>query len=351
MNDIINSAALQDAAYKTAANHKVVNWLGDLMPSSAQAAMQHCGDYLVFLENEERDKRKLDTGYFCKQRLCSGCAWRSALKSAQCISAISAALAADQRAMLMVTLTVPNCEAAALRDTMRRINAAWHKMLRRKKYAVWADYIRKMEITYNHSANTYHPHLHCIVYVKPGYFARGYISRAQLLTDWRAAYDDSSITQVDLRRCKQVREGTSAILEVSKYAAKASDFAVSEEVARVFYRALHHARMMEFAGRCADLRDKYQGGGLAEYEEIDTVRYTLRVVYVYSRVSQAYDVHDIRPYDMDEAELARLQADEARLGAYACQQANSAEGWREWLRTDWVRAMEQAAPWEIEVLP
>lgn len=273
------------------------------------------------------------------------------MKSAQCISAISAALAADQRAMLMVTLTVPNCVAADLRDTMRRINAAWHKMLRRKKYAVWADYIRKMEITYNHSANTYHPHLHCIVYVKPGYFARGYISRAQLLADWREAYGDGSITQVDLRRCKQVREGTSAILEVSKYAAKASDFAVSEEVARVFYRALHHARMMEFAGRCADLRDKYQGGGLAEYEEIDTVRYTLRVVYVYSRVSQAYDVHDIRPYNMDEAELARLQADEARLGAYACAQANSAEGWREWLRTDWVRAMEQAAPWEIEVLP
>lgn len=351
MNDIINSAALQDAAYKTTANHKVVEWLGDLMPSSAQAAMQHCGDYLVFLENEERDKRKLDTGYFCKQRLCSGCAWRSALKNAQCISAISAALAADQRVMLMVTLTVPNCAAADLRDTMRRINAAWHKMLRRKKYAVWADYIRKMEITYNHQANTYHPHLHCIVYVKPGYFARGYISRAQLLADWRAAYDDSSITQVDLRRCKQVREGTSAILEVSKYAAKASDFAVSEEVAQVFYRALHHARMMEFVGRCADLRDQYQGGGLAEFEEIDTVRYTLRVVYVYSRVSQAYDVHDIQPYNMDEAELARLQADEARLGAYACAQANSAEGWREWLRTDWVRAMEQAAPWEIEVLP
>lgn len=351
MYDTINSAELQDAARKTAANHKVVNWLGDLMPLSAQAAMQHCGDYLVFLENAERDKRKLDTGYFCKQRLCSGCAWRSALKSAQCISAISAALAADRKIMLMVTLTVPNCPAVALRDTMRRINAAWHKMLRRKKYACWADYIRKMEITYNHQANTYHPHLHCIVYVEPGYFARSYIPQAQLLADWRAAYGDNSITQVDLRRCKQVREGTSAILEVSKYAAKASDFAVSEEVARVFYRALHHARMMEYAGRCADLRDKYQAGGLAEYEEIDTVRYTLRVVYVYSRLAQAYDVQDIQPYNMDEAELARLQADEARLGAYACAQANSAEGWREWLRTDWVRAMEQAAPWEIEVLP
>ena len=81
--DTTSGTALQDAARKTAANHKVVNWLGDLMPLSAQAAMQHCGDYLVFLENAERDKRKLDTGYFCKQRLCSGCAWRSALKSAQ----------------------------------------------------------------------------------------------------------------------------------------------------------------------------------------------------------------------------------------------------------------------------
>ena len=351
MYDNIKNDALQDAARKTTANHKVVNWLGGIMPLSSQAAMQHCGDYLVFLENDERDKRKLDVGYFCKQRLCSGCAWRAALKNAQCISAISAALAADGRAMLMVTLTVPNCTADKLRDTMRRINAAWHKMLRRQKYAVWADYIRKMEITYNHQADTYHPHLHCVVYVRSGYFARGYISHAQLLQDWRSAYGDDSITQVDVRRCKQLRDGTSAILEVSKYAAKASDYAASEEVAQVFYRALHHARMMEFAGCCAVLRDKYQTGGLAEYEEIDTVRYTLRVVYVYSRVSQAYDVQDIQPYDMDEVELARLQADEARLGAYACAQANSAEGWREWLRTDWVRAFEQAAPWEVEVLP
>lgn len=344
MYDNTADATLQDVARKTTVNHKVVQWLSDLMPLSAQASMQHCGDYLVFLENEERDKRKLDVGYFCKQRLCSGCAWRSALKSAQCISAISAALAADQRVMLMVTLTVPNCTAADLRDTMRRINAAWHKMLRRKKYAVWADYIRKMEITYNRQADTYHPHLHCVVYVPGGYFARGYISHAQLLADWRAAYGDSSITQVDVRRCKQVREGTSAILEVSKYAAKASDFAVSEDVARVFYRALHHARVLEFAGRCADLRDKYQTGNLSEFEEIDTVRYTLRVVYVYSRVSQAYDVHDIQPYDMDSAELARLQADEARLGAYACAQANSEEGWREWLRTSWVRELLNIEP-------
>ena len=112
----------------------------------------------------------------------------------------------------------------------------------------------------------------------------------------------------------------------------------------MFYRALHHARMMEYAGRCADLRDKYQAGGLAEYEEIDTVRYTLRVVYVYSRLAQAYDVHDIQPYNMDEAELARLQADEARLGAYACAQANSAEGWREWLRTSWVRELLNTEP-------
>lgn len=350
MNDTTQDTILQDVSRKTTVNHKVVNWLGALMPLSSQAAMQHCGDYLVFLENAKRDKRKLDVGYFCKQRLCSGCAWRAALKNAQCIGAISAALAAVGRTMLMVTLTVPNCTADELRSTMRRINAAWHKMLRRQKYAVWADCIRKMEITYNHQADTYHPHLHCVVYVRSGYFARGYISHAQLLQDWRSAYGDDSITQVDVRRCRQLRDGTSAILEVSKYAAKASDYAASEGVAQVFYRALHHARMMEFAGCCADLRDKYNTGGLAEYEQVDTVKYTLRVVYVYSRVSQAYDVHDIQPYDMDAEELARLQADEARLGAYACQQANSAEGWRDWLRTDWVRALRDADPDEIEVI-
>lgn len=350
MYDTTTPTEVQELAKKTACNERVVHWLAGKMPLASQAAMQHCGDYLVFLEDEARLKRKLELGYFCKQRLCSGCAWRASIKAAQCVAAISGAMAAEKKIMLMVTLTVPNCAGYDLKATMRLLNRSWHKLLRRKRYAPWADYIRKMEITYNARAQTYHPHLHCIVYVTPGYFARQYITHDQLLTDWQGVCGDPSITQVDIRRCKHIRDGTSAILEVSKYAAKASDFARSRQTARTFYDALKHARLMEYGGECAALRDKYKAGELADFEQTDATEYTLRVVYVYSRIAQAYSVHDIQQYDMSSAELARLQADEDKLAAYAVRAADHEEGWKDWLRTDWVRELLALDADELEVI-
>lgn len=350
MYDTTTPKEIQELARKTACNSRIIHWLSDKMPLASQAAMEHCGDYLVFLENENRDKRKLELGYFCKQRLCSGCAWRASIKAAQCVAAISAAMTEEHKIMLMITLTVPNCKGYELKATMRKINSAWSKLLRRKRYAPWADYIRKMEITYNSQTNSYHPHLHCIVYVSAGYFARQYIPHDQLLEDWRSVCQDASITQVDLRRCKHVREGTSAILEVSKYAAKASDFAFSRQTARTFYAALKHARLMEYGGECKDLLDKFKAGELSAYEQLDATEYTLRVIYVYNRIAQAYSVHEIQQFDMDAAELARLQANEERLAAYAISKAERAQEWKDWLRTDWVRELLAKNMDDLEVI-
>lgn len=341
------AAELLDMAAKRRANERVSDWLRPHVSDAAITNFDHCGDYLVFLEDAAREHRKLDVGFFCKQRLCAGCAWRASLASAQCIGAIAGKLCADGRQMIMVTLTVPNVRACDLRATIQHINRSWSRLLKRQRYAVWADYVRKLEITYNKSADTYHPHLHCVVFAPKSYFGKRYISHAQLLHDWQQVTKQPEITQVDVRRCREYRAGTNAILEVAKYAAKSGDYAQTKDTFDTFYAALHHTRIMEYGGICKTLRDEYKLGHLDKYAETDTVKYTLRVVYLWSRMANAYDEHDVQEYDMDAAELAKLQADEDKLAAYAIDKANRTDNVLTWLRTSWVRELRDADEWEV----
>lgn len=358
-NSSCQADEIKDVGTKRSYNDKVLPWMRKHLSDEAYAAMEHCGDYLVYLEDDAREHRKLDIGFFCKQRLCSGCAWRAAVKSAQCIAAIAAALAEKRRAMLMVTLTVPNVPGSELRRTMQHIGRSWIRLIKRQKYQIWGDYVRKLEITYNAQADTYHPHLHCVVFVPSTYFARHYISRAQLLKDWREVTGQPEITQVDVRRCRKLREGTSAILEVAKYSAKASDYSQSEAVLDTMYEALHHSRLITYSGLCKELRDDFKAGKLERFEQIDTTVYTMRVVYIWQRVMDAnakepsdwqYVEYDVQPYSMDAAELARLQRDEQRAQTLALDVASRREGWQTWLATDWVRAIAAADEDELEVL-
>ena len=354
MHDTISQLAsqapeLQETGRKRRAADIVAPWLDKHLSDAQRSRFRHRGDYLVFLENDDRTKRKLDVGFFCGIRLCPGCAWRESIRNAERVASISGALADQGRVMLMVTLTVPNVPADRLRSAVQHINRSWVRLLKRQRYAPWADNVRKLEITYNRARDDYHPHLHCIVYVTPSYFGKRYISQQQLLQDWREVTGLPQITQVDVRRCRD-RGTTNAVLEIAKYSAKASDYSQSEEVLDTMYGALHHTRLMTYAGKCKALSTAYDGGELEEYKQLDTTRYTMRVVYVWQRLqdgSWAYCEHDAQPYDMDEAEADKLRRDEERAVAYAMAAAARQESWSEWMRTDWVRALRDADDWEV----
>jgi len=295
---------------KHSSNDRVAGWLSKFVSISALEDFIHCGDYLVMAEDESRENRKLLNGYFCKQRLCSGCAWRSSVKAAQCVSAISARLAEEGSVMLMITLTVPNVPGSELRETIQHISRSWVRLLKRKRYACWADNVRKLEITYSWKRDDYHPHIHVLVYVRPGYFkGKTYISRAQLLEDWRAVTKQPEITQVDLRRCRD-KGDSNGIVEVAKYTVKASDYNQSQEVFNTMYKALKHTRLMTYAGRCKELRDAYQRGELSEYDQTEETKYVYRVVYMWHLLADGRGVYvedSVEPYDEDADKLQKAQ--------------------------------------------
>lgn len=273
-------------------------WLSKHISISASANNLHCGDYITLLADRDLERKKVETAFFCKQRMCPGCAWRESLKNATCVSAISQAARDNGKIMLMATLTVPNVPGDMLRDACLHINQSWDKLIRRAKYRLaWSDNIRKLEITYNAQRDDYHPHLHVIIYVQPGYFkGEKYISRAQLLEDWRHATGIDEITQVDIRRCKDLGDRSQAVLEVSKYAAKAADFCQTESVFDTFYESLKHLKTMSYAGICKQLRRDYIAGKLNAYLPVDDTEYVWRLVYQYHE--QLGYVHtDTIPYE------------------------------------------------------
>ncbi len=322
---------------KHSANDKTAEWLEPLVSASALAKYKHCGDRLVMAEDEARENRKLLNGYFCRQRLCSGCAWRRSVKQAQCLSAIAAELEAAGYVMLMVTMTVPNVAGEKLRETIQHIGKSWNKLMHRQGYKCWENNVRKVEVTYNAKRNDYHPHLHVLVFVKASYFGKRYISRGQLLADWREVTGQPEITQVDLRRCKD-QGRTNGIVEVAKYTAKASDYMQSQEVYTTMYQALKHTRLMTYAGRCKELRDAYVRGELSQYDELETTVYAYRVVYMWFLLTDGKGVYvedSVEAYDEEADKQQRTasyiarQEDQDLLRAF--ERAQREKGWARFL--------------------
>lgn len=274
---------LQSLKPKREWGKQAADWLVGHVSIDQQARYSRCGDYITLLGNDDLSKKKIETAFFCGMRMCPGCAWRESLRSATCISAISQEMSAQKRIMIMLTLTVRNVPGDQLRETCLHVNKSWDRLIRRARYrAAWADNIRKMEITYNAQRDDYHPHLHVIVYVRPGYFnSKKYISRAQLLEDWKQATGFDNITQVHITRCRDLNNRSQAVLEVSKYAAKASDFCYSQSVFDVFFKAMSHLRTMSYSGICKQLRQDFIAGRLNKYLPVDDTKYVWRLVYQY----------------------------------------------------------------------
>lgn len=183
---------------------------------------------------------KLHNANFCRDRLCPMCSWRRTYKIFSQISRIMNEIQ-DKYIFLFLTLTVPNCSADELSNTIDLLQRGWYRFInyKRVKTAV-KGYFKALETTRNtdtqsKSYDTYHPHFHCILAVNKSYFAsRDYIQRDEWLSMWQKAMKNPTITQVDIRRCKakeEIQEGekavkalASAVAEVAKYSVKDADY-------------------------------------------------------------------------------------------------------------------------------
>lgn len=204
--------------------------------------VSECGTLLEFRKSlaDVSEDWKLHYANFCRDRLCPMCSWRRTYKIYAQISRIMDVIQ-DKYVFLFLTLTVPNCSADELIQTIDELQEGWQTLRHYKRFKTAVKgYFRALEVTRNtnrhsKSFNTYHPHFHVILAVNKSYLvSRDYIQHSEWLEMWRKAMKCPEITQVDIRRCKSkqdIREGEqavkalgSAVAEIAKYSVKSADY-------------------------------------------------------------------------------------------------------------------------------
>lgn len=246
-----NSGILSDAYYR----------LADKFPSSKWEdrgeKVEGCGSSLKFNVCPHGHEKRLKWANFCRIRLCPMCSWRRSLVNAHNLKRVAhEAVKRQKMRWLFLTLTVKNCTSDDLDETIAHMMKSWDRFSRRKRFKDMAvGWFRAFEITRNNYDDTYHPHFHVLIGVKPSYFSHSrndYISTEEWVHLWRKALQSDYDPIVDIRIVKKKRnvekelkileekgveisdDGSlietelsgSAIAELSKYATKSSDYLV-----------------------------------------------------------------------------------------------------------------------------
>lgn len=257
-----------------------------------------CGTFLEFKLTEE--KAKLQHANFCKDRLCPMCNWRRSLKIFGQVSKVMNAMQGYE--FLFLTLTVRNCSAEDLPKTVQALYDGWRYLYNKNKEfrSVIAGTFRSVEVTRNKKDGSFHPHLHCILAVKPSYFKKGYITQQRWTELWQQACGLDYNPIVHIEKVKDTGKGIAgAVAEASKYSVKGADFLDGNDVKRSaeyaasFLEALAGRRLCGWTGIFADIRkqlnlDDCEDGDLVVTDD-DTIREDVACMIVrYSWRAGAY---------------------------------------------------------------
>lgn len=250
-----------------------------------------CSTNLKYWAMENGDMQ-LQWANFCHLRLCPICITRRAKKAAYQLSQVLDKVQVDHDGTmyLFLTLTVRNCPGDQLGDTLGQLTEAWHRLMmhRQIKRSVKGWY-RAIEITRNKDDGTYHPHIHAILAVEPGYFARKsglYITQKEWVERWQMALGVSYKPSVRIQVTKakgNYSGGRASAVEAAKYAVKDSDYIDTKlpeieavNIVGTYTKALYKRRLVAFGGWLKEAAkalgaDKPEDGDLVHIDR-DTIR-------------------------------------------------------------------------------
>lgn len=201
----------------------------DILGYRSFERVYQCAEVLKFVEQSDGTK-KLYQSYFCKNKLCALCNWRRSMKYSYQASKIveEAMIRQPKGRFLFLTLTVKNVTGQELNQSMTDILRGFNRLMKYKKIDKnMIGFLRATEVTYSKKLDSYHPHLHVLLMVKPGYFRSkdDYLNQEEWTELWQKAMKLDYTPMVDIRAVKADKgKGLKgAILETAKYPVKPFD--------------------------------------------------------------------------------------------------------------------------------
>ena len=193
-------------------------------------------------------KMKLRGARFCRVRHCPVCQWRRSLmwkaKSYKVLPQIVEAYPTYR--WLFLTLTVKNCRIDELRLTLTEMNRSFQRMSQRKAWPA-VGWLRSTEVTRGRDGLA-HPHFHCLLMVRPGYFGKGYIKQAEWVEIWRHAMRLDYNPIIDCRAVKRGKQPMQLLPELLKYCTKESDMMADRDWFLELTRQMHKMRCIATGG-------------------------------------------------------------------------------------------------------
>lgn len=237
-----------------------------------------CGDFLKFEECPNDGHKHLTYANFCKNRLCSTCNWRrSKILHFQTMQILDKALEkTPNMKFIFLTLTIKrNTEAENLGDTITQLMQGFNRLFKYKKVdKITLGYMRVLEITYEHNRrkktfDTYHPHYHVVIGVKPNYFHptnKDYIKSEEWTSLWQKAMKLDYEPIINVKGIRSNTKGDSSIIssikEVAKYTVKDDDFLINgndeltDKVVECLHFALKHRRLIGYGKLFKEIKEQ-----------------------------------------------------------------------------------------------
>jgi len=212
-----------------------------------------CSQFLEFhlVPNSESGilKLQLSSALFCRVRHCPICQWRRSLRwKAKAHQAFPKVIEDyPKHRWLFLTLTLKNCNIAELRHNLNHINRAFKRLTEIKKFP-GLGWIKSLEVTKGKGNKTAHPHIHCLLMVKPSFFGKGYITKEEWLRLWQKCLRVEYQPILDIKAIKPNTSPITLLSEVLKYQTKESDLIADFEWFGEFVKQTHNTRAIAVGG-------------------------------------------------------------------------------------------------------
>ncbi|WP_173276833.1 MULTISPECIES: protein rep [unclassified Streptococcus] len=257
----------------------------DILGYRSFERVYQCAEVLKFVEQSDGTK-KLYQSYFCKNKLCALCNWRRSMKYSYQASKIveEAMIRQPKGRFLFLTLTVKNVIGQELNQAMTDILIGFNRLMKYKKIDKnMIGFLRATEVTYSKKLDSYHPHLHVLLMVKPGYFRSkdDYLNQEEWTELWKKAMKLDYTPMVDIRAVKADKgKGLKgAILETAKYPVKPfdvidekTDFTAQEKLQIVddMLTGLHRKRQIGFGKLFKEIKKQFDFDDLEDGNLVQT---------------------------------------------------------------------------------
>lgn len=235
---------------------------GDVHHQRLANRVDQCSNLLTFAWSQALtgNELKFKTAYFCRVRTCPICQWR---RSQMLLARFFDAYEHIQNdypkiRYIFLTLTVANCSINELKDTIKAMNKAWDRLVKRRNFPA-IGFIRALEITRSQDGKA-HPHFHILLAVESNYFVgRNYISTEKWAEMWKQSLriDYTPVCDVRIVKPKHGIENANmgdseaikaAIVEVLKYTVKPSDMVKDKAFFLELVNQLHKVRAISLGG-------------------------------------------------------------------------------------------------------